>query len=88
MKTTFHTIGNKQLCDFYSIDIEEREDGSRVVYFNSKIHVNKRAQIGPGAYSSEFTCGEILKHVLPYIIRRFGGDVFHCSHCGAWSSKD
>jgi hypothetical protein len=26
MKMTFHAIGNKRLCHFYSIDIEERED--------------------------------------------------------------
>ena len=82
MKMTFHTIGNKQLRHFYSIDIEEMEGGSRVVFFNSKIHVNKRVQIGPGAYSSEFTYEEILKDVLPYIIRRFGDNVFHCPHCG------
>ena len=82
MKMTFRTIGNKQLRHFYSIDIEEREDGSRVVFFNSKIHVNKRVKIGPD-YSSEFTYEEILKDVLPYIIRRFGDNVFHCPHCGA-----
>lgn len=82
-KMTFHVVGDKQLRPFYSIDIEEMEDGSRVVFFNSKIHVNKRTRIGPGAYSSEFTYAEILKDVLPHIIRRFGGDVFHCPCCGA-----
>ena len=83
MKATFHTIGNVRLRSFYSIDIEEMEDGSRVVFFNSKVHKHKRVQIGPGAYSSEFTYDEILKDVLPYIIRRFGSDIIHCPHCGA-----
>lgn len=81
---TFHAIGDKRLrSNVYSIDIEETEDGSRVVYFNSKIHANKRTKIGPGPYSAEFTYDEILRHVLPYIIRKFGSDVFHCTCCGA-----
>ncbi|WP_395138342.1 hypothetical protein [Schlegelella aquatica] len=83
MKATFRTVGDKQLRHFYSIDIEEREDGWRVVYFNSKIHVNKRTRIGPGAYSPEFTYDEILKHVLPYAMRQFGSVIIHCPHCGA-----
>lgn len=83
MEMTFYAIGDKRLRHFYSIGIEEMEDGRRVVYFNSKIHVNKHTQIGPGAYSSEFTYEEILKHVQPYIIRRFGSDVFHCPYCGS-----
>lgn len=78
---TFRTIGNKQLRGFYSIDIEEK-DGTRSVYFNSTIHVNKRTKIGPD-YSSDFSCREILADVLPYAMRQFGDDIIHCPHCGA-----
>lgn len=81
MKLTFHAVGDKLLRPFYSIDIEEREDGLRVVYFNSEVHVNKRTQIGPGPYGPEFTYAEILKHVLPYAIQKFGSDIVHCPHC-------
>lgn len=80
---TFHYIGNKKLRDFYSVSIEENEDGTRSAYFNSRIHVKKRTRIGPDCFSSEFTDGEILKYVQPYIVRQFGKDVFHCPHCGA-----
>lgn len=82
MKTTFRTIGGKRLRHFYSIDIEEREDGTRSVYFNSTIHVNKRTKIGPD-YGSEFTYAEILKDVLPYAIKKFGSNIIHCPCCGA-----
>lgn len=79
---TFRTIGDKHLRPVYSIDIVEREDGSRIVYFNSAIHVNKRTKIGPD-YGRDFSYDEILKDVLPYAMRRFGSDIIHCPHCGA-----
>jgi hypothetical protein len=79
---TFRTIGNKRLRSFYSIDIEERDDGTRSAYFNSTIHVNKRTKIGPD-YSSDFSYRQILEDVLPYAMRQFGNDIIHCPHCGA-----
>ena len=75
----FHNIGNNQLRNFYSIDIEKEND-TRTVYFNSSIHVNKRVKIGPN-YNSDFSYGEILKDVLPYAMRQFGNDIIHCPHC-------
>jgi hypothetical protein len=66
----------------YSIDIVREENNTQVVYFNSKIHVVKRKRIGPG-YSGEFTHEEILRDILPYVIRHYGEDVTHCPHCGA-----
>lgn len=81
MKATFHTIGNKRLRSFFSIDIED-EGGTRRVHFNSKVHANKRTKIGPD-YSPEFTYDEILRDVLPYAVRQFGKDIIHCPHCGA-----
>lgn len=81
MKATFHTIGNDRLRSFYSIDIEEK-DGTRSVYFNSAIHVNKRTKIGPD-YGPDFSYDEILRDVLPYAMRQFGNDIIHCPHCGA-----
>jgi hypothetical protein len=82
MKATFRAIGDKQLRHFYSIDIEEMKDGSRVVFFNSKIHVNKRVKIGPD-YGRDFSYDEILRDALPYAMRQFGNDIIHCPHCGA-----
>lgn len=79
---TFRTIGDKQLRRLYSISIEER-DGTGVVYFNSKVHVNKRTKIGPD-YSSEFTYEEILRDVLPYAVRKFGPEIVHCPDCGGY----
>lgn len=79
---TFHTIGKAQLRRFYSIDIEEKDDGTRSVYFNSTIHVNKRTKIGPD-YGRGFTYEEILRDALPHAMRRFGDDIIHCPHCGA-----
>ena len=78
--TTFHAIGDKLLRSFYSISIEETDD-TRIVYFNSAIHVNKRTKIGPD-YSREFTCEEILRDVLPYAMEMFGPEIIHCPHCG------
>lgn len=78
---TFHTVGDKQLRSFYSISIEEK-DGTRIVYFNSMIHVVKRTKIGPD-YSHEFTDEEILRDVLIYAVRKFGPGIIHCPHCGA-----
>lgn len=52
---TFHAVGDKLLRPVYSIDIEEREDGLRDVYFNSEVHVGKRTRIGPGPYGPEFS---------------------------------
>lgn len=78
---TFRAVGDKRLRPFYSIDIEETGDGSRVAYFNSTIHMNKRTKIGPN-YSPEFPHDEILRDVLPYAIRRFGSDIIYCPCCG------
>lgn len=77
----FHQIGELGLRSFYSIDIEEEKDGTRVVYFNSSIHVNKRTRIGPG-YGRGFTYEEILRDVMPYAIRQFGTDITYCPRCG------
>lgn len=79
---TFHGIDNMWLRSPYSIDIEEMEDGSRVVYFNSEIHTNKRTRIGP-SYDRSYTYVAIFRDALPRIMRQFGNDIVHCPHCGA-----
>lgn len=57
--STYTYLGGRPLQHFYSIEIVE-EDGSLVVYFNSTIHVNRRARM-PTSYGTGFTHGEILQ---------------------------
>lgn len=56
--STYTYLGGRPLQHFYSIEIVE-EDGSQVVYFNSTIHVNRRAKM-PTSYSTDFRHNEIL----------------------------
>lgn len=76
----YHYAGGNRLRDFYTIDIEIEND-SKIAYFLSRWHKNKRKQVGP-AYSTAFTDEEILLDIVPYIERGGWGDVFYCPHCG------
>lgn len=77
---TYYHLGNLRLRDGYSVDIEEEND-TWIVYFNSRIHVDKRSRVGP-AYGKTLTHEQILANVYPFIKARWGEDVNHCPHCG------
>lgn len=70
----------QRMRDWHSIDLEHEGDRVRV-FFNSRIHVEKR--IGPVAwYTTEFTDSEILRGVLPRFLSTYGDDAVTCAHCG------
>ncbi len=55
----YHSLGDRRLLHFYSIDIEEQE-GTQVVYFNSSIHVNKNNRMSL-SFSMAYRHDEILR---------------------------
>ena len=75
----FYTyLDGKQLQPWYQIEIVTiPETNTKVVYFNSRIHVNKRVALNP-SFSSEFTDYEILRDrdLLTGIYNRYRVDIF------------
>ena len=69
---TYKYLGGRPLLHFYEIEIQE-ENGSLVVYFNSTIHVQRRARM-PTSYSTKFTHGQILHDasLIRQINERYG----------------
>lgn len=51
------------------IEVTE-EQGSKVLYVHSRIHMNKKVRVGP-LYSTEFTNHQILKDLSGEIYHRF-----------------
>lgn len=90
---TYHQLDNSYLQDFYSIEIVERElpeverhyetgtsvlvKSEKIVYFNSRIHKNKRVMIQP-LFSGLFTDAAILqdRDLVTNILRKYSSDIF------------
>lgn len=79
----FYTyLDGNQLQPWYQIEIVTiPETNTKVVYFNSRIHVNKRVALNP-SFSSEFTDYEILRNrdLLTGIYNKYGVDIFSQQH--------
>lgn len=71
-KGKYQSLDGSLMWDWYSIDIKEI-DGSKYVYFYSKIHVNRVVEM-PVCYSTKFTDQEILKDrdLVTQVINRYG----------------
>ena len=78
----YTSLDGMQLQPWYSIEITtEPETATKIVYFHSRIHVNKRVVINP-CFSSKFTDHEILhdRDLLTGIYNKYGVDIFSQQH--------
>lgn len=69
---TYHTLGDRDLWDWHSIDIET-VDNTKYVYMNSRIHMNERVLLSP-QFSTKFTDHQILndRDLMTDVIQRYG----------------
>lgn len=74
----YEYLNGKPLQKWYSIEIEHiPETKTKVVYFLSEIHVNRRVALNP-SFSDEFRDAEILRDhdIISGIHARYGLDIY------------
>ena len=72
----YQWLNNKQLQPWYCVEIITEGD-SKVVYFHSKIHMNKVKKLNP-SFSTAFTDQEILNDfdIIGRIHEMYGTDIY------------